>query len=112
LESDELDALRSKFEDALVLDFKTRGWTLFVEPWSQWSTRRYFVIFAVQARLIRLQDSKVMWLGYSYFDENASLSTSSTWDELAENGCTLLKAKFGQAADTSAQQLAAQLLGK
>ena len=110
LESDELDALRSKFGDSLVMDFKTRGWQLFIVPLSQWTTRRYPVLYTVQARLIRLRDSKVIWLGYSSFREEDD--AASTWDELVESGCALLKAKFGQAADTCAQQLTDQLLGK
>jgi len=112
LESDEIDALRSKFGDSLVMDFKPLGWGLLIEPLSQWSTRRYYVSYHLQARFIRLRDSKVMWLGYAKFVESELFSTSSTWDELTENGCTLLKAKFGQAADTSARQLADQLWGK
>lgn len=112
MESEELDALKSKIENALVMDFKTHHWTLAVKPWTRWTTSRYYVVYSIRARLIRQQDSKVMWVGYSHFDENESLSTSSTWDELTEKDCTLLKAKFGQAADTSAQQLADQFLGK
>lgn len=112
LESDELDILKSKFENALVMDFKTHHWTLAVKPWSQWTTRRYYAVYSIRARLVRLQDPKVIWLGYSYFNEDESLSTSSTWDELKENSCTLLKAKFAQAAETSAQQLVEQLLRK
>jgi len=112
LESDELGALRNRFGDSLVMDFKTRGWTLGVEPLSQWSTRRYYVTYHLQARLIRLRDSKVMWLGYAKFVESELLSTSSTWNELTENNCTLLKTKFGQAANTCAQQLTDQLLAK
>ncbi len=112
LESDELDALRSKFGNELVMDFKTHHWTLFPKPWTRWTTSRYFIIYSIRSRLIRLQDSRVMWLGYCKFDENETLTTSSTWDELIANNCSLLKAKFGQAADMCAQQLADQLLGK
>lgn len=112
LDSDELDVLRSTFGDSLVMDFKTRGWTLMIEPLSQWTTtRRYYLIYAPRARFIRLRDSKVIWLGYTSFDEKESLSTNSTWDELTENNCTLLKAKLDQAGNVCAQKLAEQLLG-
>jgi len=112
LESDELNILKSKFDNALLMDFKTHHWTLAVKPWTRWTTSRYYLVYSIRARIIRSQDSKVIWLGYSHFDENESLSTSSTWDELTENGCALLKAKSSQAANTTAQQLADQLLGK
>lgn len=59
LESEELDALRSKFGDSLVMEVKTRGWQLFIVPLSQWTTRRYPVLYTVRARLIRLRDSLV-----------------------------------------------------
>jgi hypothetical protein len=112
LESDELDTLRSKFGNDLLMDFKTHHWTLYPVPGSRWTTSRYFIIYSIRARLVRLQDSKVIWLGYAKFDESQALSTSSTWDELIANDCTALKTKVGKVAEMCAQQLADQLFGR
>jgi hypothetical protein len=113
LDSDEMDALRSKLGNDLVMDFKTNYWMILPTALSQWTmTRQYYVMHSTRARLIRLQDSKVMWLGSCDFDGKKTLSTSSTWDELIANGCSQLKANFSQAAEMCAQQLLDQLFGK
>ena len=112
LESDELSALGTKCGNELVMDFKTDNWTLFPEPGTQWTTRRYLLVYSIRGRLIRLQDSRVMWLGYCKLNEYEAGSTGVTWDELIANDCASLKAKIGHAVDMCAQGLTDQLIGK
>jgi hypothetical protein len=104
LGKDSLDELKTTFEKGMVFDFKTIQWMLFYFP-TDWS--HYRIAYSARSRLIRLEDSKILWQGVCEFI-GKDPKTSPTWEELTENNGALLKIKLKEAADACSKELLAQ----
>jgi len=107
LSNDSFDELKKTFDEGMVFDFKTTDWMLFYFP-TDWS--HYRISYSARSRLIRLEDSEVVWQGVCKF-VGKDPKTSPTWAELtAQNGATL-KIKLNEAAEACAKELSAQFRG-
>ncbi|MFI5343075.1 MAG: hypothetical protein ACHQUC_02520 [Chlamydiales bacterium] len=106
--SDELSELAKAFGKSTIIDFKTTRWFLTYFPTS-WS--RYRISYTATARLIQLEDTKIMWQGNCEFI-GQDPETSPTWEELTANSGTILKAKMIEAANACAGDLLNQFFGK
>ena len=106
--SAKLAELKMIFREGLVIDFKTTRIGLNYYP-SSWS--HYHIDYQVRARLIRLEDSKILWQGVCRFVEKDP-KTSPTMDELTADNGALLKTKLDEAADSCGKELVTQFLGK
>src|SRR5262245_6866713 len=59
-----IDPLKSEFGGGLVFDFYSPVWTLnrvYRPPWKLFATPRYAFLAFFRARLIRLDDSSILW---------------------------------------------------
>lgn len=107
LASDDLTELRTKFAGTMLIDFQTTNWAA---GYHLPDTSRYRILYAVRARLIRPEESKIVWQGFCSF-KGEDAATSPTLDELKANSGALLKEKLKEAADACADQLLAQFSG-
>lgn len=101
LRSDNINDLKKISGDGMVIDFKTIhiGLSYFLTYWG-----RYRIDYLVRARLIHLEDSKILWQGVcSYVGKDPK--NSPTMDELAADNGALLKAKINEATDICAKEL-------
>jgi hypothetical protein len=103
LSDDSIEALKQKFADGIVLDFKTDVWGLVPAAFS------YQTLYAVRARLVRLSDDRILWLGYCKRD--GSNSRASHEEFTADSGA-LMKKKLSEAAESCGKEIATQFLGK
>ncbi len=104
LSKDSLDELKTTLGKGMVFDFKTIQWMLFYFP-TDWSHFR--IAYSARSRLIRLEDSKILWQGVCEFI-GQDPKTSPTWEQLTENNGALLKIKLSEAADACSKELLAQ----
>ena len=102
--SDSLDDIRQAHTGRLLFDFKTIGWGTGIR--SGFSTDQY-IGYSVRGRLIRTEDSKVLWQGLCKF-ETPDIKRAA----LTENDGALLKGKLREAGDTCAADLWVQFQGK
>ena len=106
--NDDLGELKRVTGQGLVFDFKTTQWMLFYYP-TDWS--HYRIAYSARGRLVRLEDSKVIWLG-TCEAIGQDPTSSPTMDELTANNGALLKTKINEAAETCAQQLLTSFRGE
>ena len=105
---DSLDELQKALGKSLVIDFKTTEWVL---SYIRFDWSHYRLRYLAQARLIRLNEPRIIWQGVCKVEEDQLLA-NPTWDEIIANNASLLKAKMKEAANRCADQLIAQFLGK
>ncbi len=104
-----LSRLRAALGTATLFEFETADWGLgfdFQDP------GRYGVYYSVLARLLRLEDSRVLWrapVRCGFARKGTANPTLAEW--LANQG-VLLRAKLDEAADECAQQLVAHFRGR
>jgi hypothetical protein len=110
MHSDDLKSLKQAFGSATILDVKTTGWGL---HYHMEDTKTFFALYRVRARLIRLDQDKVVW--------QAELTCAAggdrqfglpTLEELRANGGALLKTAIAQAAEVCAEPLLARFRGE
>src|SRR5215813_13383513 len=100
-----IDPLKSEFGGGLVFDFYSPVWTLnrtYQPPWERLvSTPRYAFLTYVRARLIRLDDSSILWQQMC----GAGAKQGRTLEEWASNNYALLHAELEPAARSCADGL-------
>lgn len=106
--TDSLPELKQRFNSGIVLDTRTLGWQLVYYP-ADWG--HHFVVYAGRARLLRLDDGKVLWDGRCVQRLPDPKESRRGVDDYRANGGELLRAKIGEAAEGCATALIAQLNG-
>ncbi|MEE9615238.1 MAG: hypothetical protein V3W31_09890 [Thermodesulfobacteriota bacterium] len=106
-DSDRVDDLKASFETGMVVDFKTTRLLLFYYP-TDWS--HYRLAYQARARLIRIEDSKIVWQGGCKVVGDDP-TTSPTFEELQANGGKRLKEMLVEAGNACSEQLLAQAIG-
>jgi hypothetical protein len=99
LSDDDAQALQKKFGGGVVLDFRTESWGLLA---SSLVSLPYQMIYGARARLLRLNDVRVLWQGQCRYGANLDQFKATSTPALAE--------KFAEAAENCAKQLLAQFL--
>jgi hypothetical protein len=106
---DDLSSLKRTFRKGIVFDFGINNWELGPRAFSGKSV--YSLALRVRARLIRLDDLKIMWQGICRIG-GESPKTWRTLAELTANDYAILKEKRDAMAKKCADQLVAQFSGK
>lgn len=106
--TDSLPHLKQRFNSGIVLDTRTLGWQLIYYP-ADWG--HHFVVYAGRARLLRLDDGKVLWDGRCVQKLPDPKESRRTVDDYRANDGQLLRAKIAEAAEGCATALIAQLNG-
>jgi hypothetical protein len=101
LSDDDAQSLQKKFGGGVVLDFRTESWGLLA---SSLVSLPYQMIYGARARLLRLNDVRVLWQAQCRYD--------AYLDQFKVNSTPVLKEKFAEAAESCAKQLLAQFPGK
>lgn len=97
LVGDDLDQLKAALGKGLAIDFKTIIWNL----------DRKKIWYVARSRLIRLEDSKILWQGVC----DVKNHLPGSWDELMATEAALLKKRLNEVAENCALTLLAQLRG-
>lgn len=97
---DDTSNLRVTLGTGVVFDFKTTKWSYFLnlpgEGIQFMPQSRYGVKYDVRARLIRLEDTKILWEAVCRYWEDSKRSVPL--EELEANNGAILKTKFSEAA--------------
>lgn len=98
---DDTSNLRGALGTGVVIDFKTTKWSYFLnlpgEGIQFMPKSRYGVKYDVRARLIRLDDAKILWEAVCQYWEDPKRSV--LLEELEANNGAILKTKFSEAAE-------------
>jgi len=102
---DELAAVRKKYGQVAVIDFKTTHWAL-----ASYSTknRYYYTPVKVRARIIGAGGAGVIWTGTCSYQKKKD-EGSPTFEEATARSGALLKRMLSDAADYCAQELFGKL---
>lgn len=95
--------LQAVFHHGLVLDFRTLGWQMIYYP-ADWV--RYRVQYAARARLVRVDDGRVLWQAVCKLLEKNS-HHAPTLGELEANNAALLKAHLHKLGEKCSKELLA-----
>ncbi len=106
---DDPSALKATIGSGVVFDFRTTSWTIVYHPKD---FGRYRTVYAGRARLVRVDDGKVLWQGLCSKRSDDDPATSPTYDELTANKGALLKATFAKNAALCADDLVAQFFDR
>jgi len=113
--SDNFGAMRQAVGGGVAIDFKTITWVVFshhLDPY------RYVVVYRAHARLLRLDEDKVLWEADCDLPRKPGdiprqhINSLPTLEELMADRGAALKARFEQEADTCAEYLIGRLTGK
>lgn len=106
---DSIDSIKTAYGTGVVLDVGTIYWggMYFTTNWT-----RYHLGVGLQARLVRLDDSQVLWKGTCWYDSQKDGKIEPNMDELRANNGALLKKIASDAGQTCSQQLVGQLLNR
>ena len=97
LVGDDLDQLKAALGTGLAIDFKTIIWNL--DHKTIW--------YVARSRIIRLEDSKILWQGVC----DVKNHLLGSWAEHMAAEAALLKKRLNEVAESCAQNLEFQLLG-
>ena len=97
LVGDDLDQLNAALGKGLAIDFKTIIWNL--DHKKLW--------YVARSRIIRLEDSKILWQGVC----DVTNHLSGSWAEHMAAEAALLKKRLNEVAESCAQNLEFQLVG-
>jgi hypothetical protein len=97
LVGDDLDQLNAALGNGLAIDFKTIIWNL--DHKKLW--------YVARSRIIRLEDSKILWQGVC----DVKNHLSGSWAEHMAAEAALLKKRLNEVAESCAQNLEFQLVG-
>ena len=107
MSTDGIEELRRAFGNRTVIALKTNTWAVWFhksEP------RRYAFAYRVQAKLLRLEDFKVLWKGECPL-RSQDATTAPTLEELKANDGALLKAKSKEVAESCSKDVSELILG-
>jgi len=106
-----IEPLKSEFGGGLVFDFYSPVWTFnrtYQPPWERlFGTPRYGLVAFFRARLIRLDDSSILWQQIC----GSGSKQGRTLEEWAANDYALLHADIAQGERSCADKLVALFLG-
>ena len=103
-----ISSLKKEFGEATVLEIESRSWGLYpYRPFSPDLRLQY----TVRAKLIRLEDKEVLWVGDCKFREEAPKEQRHTITDFRKNE-DLLQASLDQAAENCSSELLKKLLGE
>ena len=105
LKDDNIEALKSEYEQRVVIDFKTLNWALTFFPFDR---SHYRVSVSARVRMINVDNSKIIWQGICKAIEDKT-ENSPTLDEVKSNNGELLKAKLIESAGRCSKDLISQL---
>ncbi|HEV8584940.1 MAG TPA: hypothetical protein VGT02_08210 [Methylomirabilota bacterium] len=109
MESDDVDGLARRFHGGLLLEVKTTSWLVGSLPGFA-IPRKYGLTYEAQARLIRLDDRKVLWRSACDLPAHRA-PTAAPLDDVRANSWAMLKVMLAQAAERCATHLTQHLLG-
>ncbi len=107
--SDALPELKGRFGNSVVLDTRTINWQLLYYP-TDWT--HHHLAYAGRARLLRLSDGKVLWLGKCTRSLPDPKGSRRTVDDYRANNGELLKQKVQELSSACTDELIAQLAGR
>ena len=106
--SDSVAELKKTLGSGVVFDVRTLGWQLLYYP-TDWT--HHYVLYMGRARLVRLDDGKVLWDGRCLHKLPDAQGQRKTVDEYRADGGVLLREKIEEAANGCAETLIAHLSG-
>lgn len=109
LKDDSIEGLKRRFGKGMVFDFKTTRWLLNYYPAD---LSHYRMTYGGRARLVSLEDSRVLWQGACRFSTTKEMRASPTMEDLVADDGALLKTKLLEASDRCASELLRQFLGE
>src|SRR5215831_4247685 len=104
--SSDMDDLRAAFSKGTLFDFQSTNWHLTDYPLGY-----YRIEYRARARLIRRDDSRVLWEGACNF-AGKEPTVSMTLDDFKANNAAILRQSLNEAPDACVQELLSQFLGK
>lgn len=111
LSTDEVGELKATLRSGVVLDFRTLEWAVVAAPkFIPFTAEHYQVSYMVRARLVRLEDPKVVWQA-TCASQGRDAKAKWTMEELTANEGVLLKEKLAEAAEACADELTAKFQG-
>jgi hypothetical protein len=105
---DELEQLKRTFHEGMAIDFYTHKWWLIPYPEDE---ERYRLVYSVEARLIRIEESAILWKGVCNIVEENPPDQRLTLAELSSDAPGL-KARIAKAAEECTADLIFQFAGK
>lgn len=105
---DELDQLKKTFRKGMAIDFYTHKWWLIPYPEDE---SHYRFVYSVEARLIRIEESAILWKGVCNIVEEDPSEKRSTLAELMSDDLAL-KHRIANAAVDCMADLFFQFSGK
>jgi hypothetical protein len=100
--------LKARLGNGMVMDFT--GTYQVIYHLSDFS--RFHLDFRGRARLVRLDDGKILWVGNCHTDVEDPEASRPTIEELRANGAARLKGWLARGATECSKQLTDQLLGR
>lgn len=106
---DTLKDLTATYSKGVVLDVKNINWggMYFTTNWM-----RYQLGLGIRARLVRLDDQKVLWKGTCWYNAARDAKLEPTMDELTANNAALFRKIYADAGQHCGRQLANELLNR
>jgi len=101
------EKLKARLGNGMVMDFTGTYQVIYYLA----AASRYHMYFNGRARLVRLDDGKIMWAGNCRTDVEDP-DNKPTIDDLGANKAALLKQWLGRGAAECSKQLSDQLLGR
>jgi hypothetical protein len=106
--SEDTASLKQSLDGEMAIDFKTMSWAMFS---NKETPERFTGMYRTRARLIRLEDGKVVWEGECHLKQH-DVKKAPTFEELTANQGALLKVIFQEDADACADEIASLFLGR
>lgn len=108
--SDDLAGLKKTFVRGVVIDFQTENWDVSEIPEFLSFRTRVSVHYRARSRLVRLEDSRILWEAVCYVGE-ADPKKGVAWEALIADNGARLKTILHESADKCADDLSALLVG-
>jgi hypothetical protein len=110
MDSDDLKSLKQALGPVTVLDVRTTSWGLFLY---QVDPRTFLVHYTVKARLIRLDQEKVLWRDEIHcYDPGDRRFGAPVLEDLKADGGALLKTTMARTAESCVDPLLARFRGE
>jgi hypothetical protein len=106
---DTFEVVKAAYKSGVVLDVMTLNWGGMYFP-TDWT--HYRLGYLAQARLVRLEDGKVLWSGWCNYSSDQDGGPSPSMDELNANNGALIKKIYAEAGKRCSRQLADQFFNR